>query len=324
MKRHLWLLLAMCAPLTPAAIFPEQIATFTRGTVTAIQPPDRQFFEELGFKEAEQAEYQGPGGRFRVTGWKVADSTAALALYEARRPAQATPSGLARLAAKTPAGFIAAYGNFVFEYDGHIPDSDEFEGLLVQLKNVERSALPTLIQYLPEEDLIANSERYILGPVTLERFLPQVSPSLAAFHLAAEGQQGRYQTPAGELTLTIFSYPTPNIARERQEAFLRLPGVMAKRAGSLVAVIVSPPDPDAAERILARVRYEVDITRQRIGRAPAQGLANLILTAFLLVGVLLAASLVAGIWLGGFRAIFKKFGWVKEQEPVTVLRIPHD
>jgi hypothetical protein len=230
MKRQVWLLLAVSAPWAHAAIFPEQIGSFARAAVTPIKPPDAAFFAELGFKEAELAEYAGPAGRFRVTGWKVADSTAALALYQARRPEGATRSGLAKLAARTPDGFIAAYGNFVFEYAGHVPDSDEFEALLVQLKNVERSVLPTLIQYLPEEDLIPNSERYILGPVALERYLPQVPPSLAAFHLAAEGQQGRYRSPAGEITLTIFSYPAPNMARERQEAFLRLPGAMAKRA----------------------------------------------------------------------------------------------
>lgn len=316
--------LLLVAPLASAEIFPEQIGAFTRGRVTPLTPPDPEFYKELGFKEAEQAEFSGPDGSFRVSGWRVVDSTAALALYEARRPASATRSGVAKLAAKTPDGLITAYGNFVLEYAGRTPNADELDELLVRLKNVERSVLPTLIQYLPDEDLIPNSERYILGPVALERFLPQVPPSMVAFHLAAEGQLGRYQTPAGELTMAIFSYPVPNMARERQEAFLSLPGAMAKRAGSLVAVIVAPPDADAAERILARVRYEVDITRQEIGPGVAKGLANIVLTAFLLVGVLIAASLLAGIWLGGLKAVLRKFGWAKEEDAVTVLRIPHD
>ena len=90
--------------------------------------------------------------------------------------------------------------------------------------------------------LIPNSERYILGPVSLARFEPRIAPSLAAFHLGTEAQLGRYRTPKGDLTLAIFSYPTPNIARERQEEFPKVPGTIAKRSGPLVGVVVQPPD----------------------------------------------------------------------------------
>ncbi len=248
------------------------------------------------------------------------DSTGALALFEARVPASATHSDLARLAAKTPDGVVLAYGNLVFEYSGRSPTKDEVEALLIQLKQVERSPLPTLIQYLPKQDLIPNSERYILGPVSLERFAPKIKPSLAAFHLAAEGQSGRYKTGSGEVEMTILNYPTPNMARERQTAFLEV-GALAKRSGPLVAVIATPSNPDDAERILARVQYEAQLTRQAIGTPPAQGLANIVLTGFLLSGVVIAASILAGIWLGGFANILKKFGWYTEKEAITVLRL---
>jgi hypothetical protein len=304
-----------------AAIFPEKIAQFTRGTVTALKAPDRELYEELGFTEGEKAEYSGPTGKFSIAGWKVRDSTCALALFQMLRPADAGPSDLAKLAARTGNGVITAYGNFVLEYAGFTPNGDQLDELLVQLKNVERSALPTLIQFLPDQDLIPNSERYILGPVTLQRFAPQIPPSLAAFHLAAEAQQGRYRTPKGEITMTIFSYPAPNMARERHTAFLEVPGVVAKRSGSLVAVVYPPADPDQTQVVLGRVNYEFQVTRQRVGAAPAQGMANIVLTAFLLVGVLFASSLLAGIWLGGFKALFRRFGWYKETEQMTVLRI---
>jgi hypothetical protein len=303
-----------------AAIFPEQIGAFARGKVTQLQAPDPELYKELGFKEAERAEFSGPGGSFSITGWKVRDSTSALALYEARLPAKATPAKLAPLSVNTPDGSMIAYGNFVFEWAGRTPVKDEVEGLLIQLKQVERSPLPTLAHYLPKEDLVPNSERYILGPISLERFSPKITPSLAAFHLSAEGQSGRYKTGSSELEMTIFDYPTPNMAREQQDAFLKA-GAMAKRSGPLVAVITSPTNADDAERLLARVQYQAQLTRQTIGTPPAQGLANLVLTGFLLSGVIIAASLLAGLWLGGFANILKKFGWYNPKEAITVLHL---
>jgi hypothetical protein len=141
---------------------------------------------------------------------------------------------------------------------------------------------------------------------------------LAAFHLSAEGQSAKY---GDGLTLTIFEYPTPNLARERQDEFLKLAGALPKRAGPLVAVVTPPADADAAERVLAKVLWDPRLTRQSIGTPPAQGIANIVLTGFLLAGVLFAASLFAGFGLGGVKTFMKKRGWYKEQDAITVLRI---
>jgi hypothetical protein len=301
-----------------AAIFPEQIGDYTRGTVTELKAPDAELYTEYGFQAAERAEFSGPSGKFTIDGWRVHDSTGAMALFQLRRPADASKIDFAQLAAKTSKGAIVAYGNFVFEYSGLTPTKDQLDTLLIQLKQVERSPLPTLTTHLPAEGLIPNSERYILGPVSLARFVPQISPSLAAFHLSAEGQLARY---TGNLALTIFEYPTPNMGRERHDAFLKLPGAIAKRAGPLVAVVTPPADPDAAERVLAKVVWEPQLTTQAVGQAPAQRIANIVLTGFLLAGVLIAASLFAGFGLGGFKAMLRRRGWYKEQDAITVLRI---
>lgn len=326
--RALLLLTAVPAASLLGAIFPETIGRgtpdeSTRGTVTQVKAPDAELYAEFGFQEAEQAAYTSAKGNFTITGWKVRDSTGALALFESRRPTDATPAQLAQISIKTPNGAMLAYGNFVFEYAGHTPARDEVDNLLVLLKQVERSPLPTLINYLPKESMVPNSQRYILGPVSLSRFAPAISPSLAAFHLSAEGETARYQTPKGEVTMTVLDYPTPNMARDRQDAFLKA-GMTAKRSGPLVAVVTPPADPDAAELVLAKVQYQANLTRQVVGPAPAQGLANIVLTGFLLSGVVVAASILAGLWLGGSNALLKKFGLYKPKDAVTVLRIPYD
>src|ERR1041385_2138062 len=139
--------------------------------------------------------------------------------------------------------------------------------------------------YLPVQDLIPNSERYVLGPVSLERFEPRISPSVAAFHTSCEAQLGKYRTPKGTMTLAIFNYPTPAMAKERAEEFQKIPGAIARREGPLAAVIIAPPDADAAERVLAQVRHDQNLTmNEKVPIDPSKGFARAILNAFMLVG----------------------------------------
>jgi|SRR5579872_3637544 len=309
-----------------AAILPDQIGDFARGAVNSVAAQDAALYQEFGFISAEQAEYASPGKNhakhFTATAWRLRDSTGALALFEARRPDNATPAKLSALSAKTPEGAIFAYGNYVFQVSGEVPEQKDLEMLFSQLPQLDNAPLPALAANLPQEGLIPNSERYILGPVSLARFEPRIAPSLAAFHLGTEGQLGRYRSPKGDLTLAIFSYPTPNIARERDQEFGKLPGTVAKRSGPLVGVIVQPPDPDAAEGVLAGVQYAGNLTLNE--KVPVnQGLLGykLFLNIFVLTGVLVALSIVAGIGFGGFRILRRKLGKPGHDDPFQLLRI---
>jgi Family of unknown function (DUF6599) len=320
MLRKLVLLFA-ALPLG-AAILPDKIGDFTKGQTRTLAAPDAGLDQEFGFQAGEQAEYSAPGKRFTISGWRLQDSTGALAFFEAQRPALATPAKLAALFAKTPDGAIFAYGNYVFQLTGAVPEQKDLELLFGQLPQLDRAPLPTLIGNLPQDGLIPNSERYILGPASLARFEPRIAPSLAAFHLDAEAQLGRYRTPKGDLILVIFSYPTPNMARERQAEFLKVPGTIAKRSGPLVAVVVQPPDPDAAERVLAKVRYEANLTsNEKVPVNQARAIANLFLNIFTLSGILIALSIIVGIGFGGFRVLHRKLRKNADDDGFLLLRI---
>jgi Family of unknown function (DUF6599) len=317
-----WPLLLLAVSVTNAAILPDQIGGFTKGQTKTLAAPDAGLDQEFGFISAEQAPYTAPGKRFTATAWRLHDSTGALAFFEAQRPVDATPAKLAALFAKTPDGAIFAYGNYVFQLTGAVPEQKDLELLFAQLPQLDRAPLPALIGNLPQDGLIPESERYILGPTSLARFEPRIAPSLAAFHLDAEAQLGRYRTPKGDLTLVIFSYPTPNMARERQAEFLKMPGTIAKRSGPLVAVVVQPPDPDAAERILAGVRYEGNLTsNEKVPVNQARAIANLFLNIFTLSGILIALSIIVGIGFGGFRVLHRKMRKNADEDGFLLLRI---
>ena len=305
-----------------AAVLPDQIGDFAKGDAKPLTAPDPPLYQEYGFQTGEQAQYTSGAKRFSVSAWQLHDSTGALALFQALRPSSAPPAKLSELLSKTPNGAIAGYANYVFQFTGPVPEQKDLELLYSQLPRLDQAPLPALAGNLPPAGLIPNSERYILGPVSLARFEPRIAPSLAAFHLGAEAQLARYSTPKGELTLAIFSYPTPNIARERQAEFLKIPGTLANRSGPLVGVIVQPPDPDAAEKVLAGVRYEGHLTlNERVPVNEVPALARLVLNIFTLSGILIGLSIIVGIGFGGFRVLRRKLGRQVEEEPFLVLRI---
>jgi hypothetical protein len=304
----LWSLLFLPL-LAQAAIFPDHIGTFDRGAPTALTVPDRALFDEFGLEATEQAEYKSEAKHFTATGWRFRDSTGAMAFFQAHRPSGAKPAAISKLAVTTSDGLIFAYGNYVFQFTGTVPAAADFQPVYAQLPKLEQSPLPALMSFLPVMGLIPNSERYVLGPVSLERFEPRIAPSIAAFHLSAEGQLGKYKSPKGQLSLAIFDYPTPSLARERLLEFQKIPGAMVKRAGPLVAITIDPPDLDSAERLLAQVKYETNLTwSTKVPVNEVKGFARTLLNIFVLAGIILGMCLVAGIAFGGFKVLARKMG----------------
>jgi len=324
MPRLLRILLpvAIALPLG-AAIFPDQIGEFVKSAPKALSVADQALYNEYGLLASEQAEYSTATAHFTATAWHMRDSTGAFAVFEARRPAGATQDSPDQLAARTSDGVILAFGNYVFQFTGNVPKAEELEQLYGQVPELEQAALPTLPGFLPREGVVPNSERYLLGPVSLQRFEPRISPSLAAFHLSAEGQLVKYQSAKGQMTLVVFEYPTPNMARERAQEFQNLPGAVVKRTGPLVGVIVQPPDADSAERVLGGLRYEAKLTlNEKVPKDESKPLAKLILNIFAASGVLIGLSILLGIAFGGSRAVLKKFGLARQdEEEMTVLKI---
>jgi hypothetical protein len=314
------MLLMLAATAASAAIFPNQIGAFEKGPPASLAVPDRALFDEFGLEATEQAEYKAEKQHFTATAWRFRDSTGALAFFEAHRPSGATPAPVTKLAVTASDGLIFAYGNYVLQLTGAVPPDADLQPVYAQLPKLEQSPLPALVGYLPAAGLIPNSERYVLGPVSLDRFETRIAPSVAAFHLGAEGQLGKYNSPRGPLSLAIFNYPTPNMARERLAEFQKIPGAMAKRAGPLVAVTIDPPDLDSAERLLAQVKYEASLTlTQKVPVNEVKSFAKTLLNAFLLIGVVFGLCIVAGIALGGYKVLARKMGRRVEPDAMITL-----
>jgi hypothetical protein len=241
-------------------------------------PPDRQLWQEYGFQNEETLG--------SVKAYRFQDSTGALGAI------LSVPSMMAR-----------QHYNYVLDFGDHQPTEAEMLQVVSTLKNIDGAPLPSLPGFLPAgpDD---NSQRYIIGPVALQRFAPQIPPGVAGFSYGAEASLARY----GDTALILFEYPTQPIARQRIEEFRKLPGITAKRSGPLVAAVLNPTDANAAETLLAKVRYNANLTMDEYVPTRRDNIGHLVLTAFELIGILLVFSAVAGLSFGGWRVFRRKKG----------------
>ena len=173
-----------------------------------------------------------------------------------------------------------------------------------------------MLEYVPLENLVPNSQRHVLGPVTLEKLAAEIPPSVAAFRLGAEAQYAHYQSAAGDLRMLLFSYPTPQIARAQLEEFEKLPGVISKRAGPLVAAVVAPPSADEAERLLAKVRYRAEITLHHRNLTRSETLWTLLTDIIILSLILAALMIVGGVLVASTRVLATRYA------PQSIVRHP--
>ena len=305
MLRRLSCLAVVAVISSAAAILPDQFGGASKKALPEPEISDRSIWDEYGYEASERAVY----GNQTVTAWRFKDPTGALGAFQWLRPQDSRASKLADLAVEFPAGALIAFGNYVIRFDGAKPTPEVLDRLFGGLPRLDQSSLPTLTGFVPHQNRIPNSERYILGPSTLAKFVPQVSPAVAAFSMGAEAQLAKYHIDGAETTLALFAYPTPQIARVRADEFQKQPGVMAKRTGPLVAVVPNAPNANAAEKLLALVRYNATITwSEPIAPPKIDNWGNVLISIFELTGILLVFALVAGVAFGGFRVFLRRIG----------------
>ena len=299
------------AAIAAGAIFPDNWgAAKAAGKSGPLVLEDKALAEELGFEEGEKAAYEGPMGKFTAQTWRFKDPTAALVYYFANLPEGygRAPMPLLKaepLALVTGRKIFLAHGNYILRVDEWVPSAQDLKVLYESFNKLDQSSLPVLPGYLPLEGRKAGSERYVLGPVSLERYEGRVGAGTAAFSLGAEAVVADYG-PAGKLS--IFNYPTHDMARQRLEEFRKLPGAVVKRSGPLVAVAMGATDADSAERLLAKVNYQAALTwNEPSQESIIRGAGNMLLSIVTLAGVIAALAIATGVMFGLLRYARRRY-----------------
>jgi hypothetical protein len=310
------LLITLLPAIAGAAIWPDQLGPYRRTAAKPIPVADRALWTEYGLQQAESAEYEWEGRRFLAEAWRLQDSTGAFAAFQWQHPAGASVWDGGDLGIQTVTDGWLATGNYLLHFQGYKPGAEELKQLLAVLPEFRRAALPSLVAYLPEKNRIPGSERYLLGPVGLERFLPGVPASAAGFQFSAEGQTAQYRTPAGVIHLSLFGYPTPSIARAQLAELRKIEGAVVKRSGPLVALVPSPAVAADAQQLLGQIEYQAKISWSEYVPTRRDNIGELILNIFILTGIVALICLVGGLAVGAVRALSRRGG-----DPMIVLHL---
>jgi hypothetical protein len=316
---RLLFLLAIPALAFPA-ILPETIGAWQRGPATPAAVPDQKTWGEYGLQDNETAPYSADGQTFAISAYRFSDATGAFAALEQIRPADAKPFETAGVGIANDKDELVAVGNYLFVFKGYKPNPEELNHVVGTAPRYSQSPLPTLPKYLPP-GAVANSERYITGPESLAKFAPAVPPSTAAFHFSAEAVMARYTIQGRETSLLLFSYPTPEMARDRIPHFQALPNAIVRRSGPLVAVTLNAANPDDAERLLSKVRYQAEVTVPEHVPTPKDNPANLFLNIIILCGILAGFCVVSGLVVGGLRVVLRRAGASGEGDSMISLHL---
>lgn len=305
--------LAYAAPAPP--LLPHKFAGWTETSSAPAAPAVAQAaaMKEYGLTQGITATYASGNNRLTVRAWKFQDATGSYGAFtfflEPKMRAIGT-SGAAE-----GGHYLVWHGETVIDATFSHPASSDaaaLNTLAAQLPSVGgggASVPPSLPRYLPQQGLDAASVRYAIGPAAYQQMGGKLPPDAIGFGEDAEAVTAQYGPANAQGTLTLILYPTPQIAashRKAIDAFGKTSGLMTKQSGPLVAV-VNRGYPQA-QKLLDAVRFKdlVTINRPEGYVNEAARVAQLLMGIAGLTGLLIVASLLVAMFLGGGRALVRK------------------
>jgi hypothetical protein len=321
----------------PPALLPRQFegwqmqgAAKTSTDPAVADPANAEVLKEYRFSDVASSTYTRDDGRtLKIRAARFADASGAFGAYTFY-----LQSGMRREEIGDQA---ASLGQRVLFYRGHVlvdaqfseesaMSGAELRGLAGALPRPGGSSgnLPTFIEFMPRRDYVANTQKYLMGPVALAAQSAPVAAELVDFDTSSEVSLAHYNTPSGEATLMLISYPTPQLAAEHlrridaahhlaqpQSGVARVESAGSffdKRTGPIIAVVTGPVSDSDANALLGKVNWEASVTWNQPTEDPqVRSLYQLFLNIVVLCGILGALAIVAGVAFGGIRILMKRW-----------------
>ena len=329
----------------PAPVLPTEFSGWqAKGDISRSDDPaaadaaNAAVLKEYGFVRLEKAAYTRDDGRnltIRAAVFEDASGAyGAFTYYDSPDMEQETIGGQG-----------AFLNNRVLFYQGNVLVDAVFDrmsvmsasqlrqlaGLLPQAQGGKNKP-PSLPGYLPKagsarsgaSNLEKNTTKYVLGPVALNRIGSPLPASMVDFESGAEVVLGTYAAAAGDATLMLIEYPTPQIAADRlrqidasHQVPQQQPGVASivdvgpffdARTGPIVVIAAGPLSRSEARALMSSISYDADVTwNENTYVSKKDNMANFLFNAILLCAIVVGLALVAGIAFGGLRVFVKRF-----------------
>ena len=328
-------------PFSSAPVLPTDFAGWQlKGAVTKSDDPvaadaaNAPVLKEYGFQRFEKAVYNRDDGRnLTIRAAEFDDASGAYGAF--------TYYVTADMRRETIGAAGAYQNNRVLFYQGSVLVDAVFDRMSVmsaaQLRELagllppppgNKANPPTLQTYLPrrafDKDFDRNTTKYVLGPLALNRVGAPLPASMVDFTAGAEVALGKYEAAAGDATLMLIEYPTPQIAAQRLKQIdashhvtEQKPGVASivdvgpffdARTGPIIVIAAGPLSKSEARSLMSSISYDADVTwNENTYVSKKDNLANFLFNAIVLCGIVVGLALVAGVAFGGLRLLVKRF-----------------
>jgi hypothetical protein len=342
MHRSLWLftiLLVVCViPASAQGILPASFAGWTgtpqagvpaqpvaNGDHAASTAPSQQLAarQEYGFVSAEQAAYSRGKDTLQVTLYRMKDPSGAYGMYSYLRSPDMPRAAVTDHSAMSRERALVLDGNLVLDIRG--ADLQRWSGDLNALvaavnPKAEQGPLPTISEHLPTKGFIERSDKYVLGPVTLNQFFPVNSNDWLGFGTGAEAEVARYRVDGRELNLLLADFPTPQTAQKKlaqlqQDYHVNAPAadansspIFARRSITLLAIVSGARTLEEANKLLDQIQSGTEVTwNEPTFQFREPPITTMIVGAIIGTGVICCFALISGLAFGGFRLVIKRW-----------------
>jgi len=324
-------------PLAPSdSLLPKQFSGWTLQATAktsrdpaVADPVNSPVLKEYGFTDFESGTYvRDDGNKLTLRAARFGDASGAYGAFTFYKTPEMLNEKIGDQASSLNNRVLFYRGNVlvdaVFDHLTAMSAADLRELASSVLQPTQGSGkLPGLPALLPRQGYVKNTARYIMGPAALDRVGGPISSQQVDFNAGAEVVLGNYTTSAGEVTLMLINYPTPQIAAQhlRQIEASRqstgqseaatpsgTPPVYDRRTGPIVVVVAGALPQSEAKSLLASVNYDADVTwNEATTLADKDNLAKLLVNIIILSFILVGLALVAGVAFGGVRILINAF-----------------
>jgi hypothetical protein len=317
-------------------ILPKSFAGWTQtGEVKTVSQPELAdaaypgVLKEYGFTDSETAMYTRQDGRkLAIKAAQFKDATGAYGAFTFYRDPAMRAEQIGTKSASANQRILFFRSNVLVDatFDRvsgmSAAELRELAGMLPEARGIAAN-LPNLPEYLPKQEAVENSAKYILGPQALAATKTPLPAELVGFSNEPEILTQNYLTSDGPVTLMLVQYPTPQIAIDRLRAFQgsgdEARGLVARRTGPILLVEVGKVGSSDAKALLTSVNYEAEVTwNEATSISKRDSIGNLLLAVFGLIGILLVFGVIFGVFFGGIRVLMTRYF------PGTVFDLPEN
>jgi hypothetical protein len=311
-------------PASAQSFLPPSFAGWTSNAKAAFSPTGApaSAAKEYGFASGERAVYTRGADTLAVSLYHMNDPSGAYGEYSYLRTSDMARAGLAEHSAISPNRALVLIGNLVLDVDGKdLPkiDSDLKPLVAAITPHAQTGLLPTLTGHLPHNDFIDRSDRYVLGPSTLEQVFPVPLGNTLGFSQGAEAEVARYRINGHEVSLLLTDYPTPQFAAKKlielQQYFdindskqdNGAAPLYAKRSLTMIGFVAGARSQNEADQLLKQIQSDTELTWNDPSFQFSQpNIGTIVVGTIIGTGIICLFALVSGLAFGGVRLVVKR------------------